>query len=113
MEESFKFTPIKIDTASFAIHINENYVPTIKVTNKEIEEVYNENENKTALTMALISELAMELFYAKQILEKTIIEQEETEKQVEHLNEEIESLHYQIAEANTYAEMLRDELDEY
>ena len=92
----FEAVPIKIDTNSFLIEVDGKFMP--KVT------AINENLPPEAMTHALVSELAYELYYAKSALEDVI-------NKVELLEEENEGLNIELSEAITYSEMLRDELD--
>lgn len=99
-----KYNPIKIDTESFVISLDENFVPSIQFINPEVAELYGNDNGR--LTAGCVAEMAHELFYAKKSLEESLQENGKIIQTVEHLEDE---LHKSVADC----EMLRDELDKY
>lgn len=104
MSEEVKYEPIEIDTQSFVIKLDENFMPSIQVISPEVSELYGDDNGK--LTAGCVSEMAHELFYAKKSLEESLQENGKIIQAVEHLEDE---LHKSVADC----EMLRDELDKY
>lgn len=99
-----KYSPIEIDTESFMISLDENFIPTIQIISPEVSELYGDDNGK--LTVGCVAEMAHELFYAKKSLEDSLQENGKLVQTVEHLEDE---LHKSVADC----EMLRDELDKY
>lgn len=104
MSEEVKYVPIEIDTQSFVVKLDENFVPSIQLINPEVAELYGNDNGK--LTAGCVAEMAHELFYAKKSLEESLQENGKLVQTVEHLEDE---LHKSVADC----EMLRDELDKY
>lgn len=102
--KEMKYNPIKIDTESFVISLDEDFVPSIQLISPEASELYGNDNGK--LTAGCVAEMAHELFYAKKSLEESLQENEKLVQTVEHLEDE---LHKSVADC----EMLRDELDKY
>ena len=99
-----KYNPIKIDTESFVISLDENFVPSIQVISPEVTGLYGDDNGR--LTAGCVAEMAHELFYAKESLEDSLQENGKLVQAIEHLEDE---LHKSVADC----EMLRDELDKY
>lgn len=99
-----KYEPIEIDTQSFVISLDENFVPSVQIISPEVAELYGDDNGK--LTTGCVAEMAHELFYAKKSLEDSLQENGKLVQTIEHLEDE---LHKSVADC----EMLRDELDKY
>lgn len=104
MSEEVKYEPIEIDTQSFVIKLDENFMPSIQIISPEVSELYGDDNGK--LTAGCVAEMAHELFYAKESLEDSLQENGKLVQTIEHLEDE---LHKSVADC----EMLRDELDKY